>query len=228
VTHRQDVRAGTHPGCWTGSSSASPSSTASGEVQARTALGRKNRAVQVAGSGPWIGGFGPSWQRGAPPRHLLAGGLLQGRHQAPRFEVAWSAARTGEVGRLRPQLRRRGLLRFGQAWTAGPQRRIPASGQKRRIRASKGVLEPEFEVVRGGIEPPTPRHSGTQFDANWPNCGELSELTVAEAVVGWTDLDGGPVRRGTPRAGFPIWEPTVGGCRLVMRKLLMVGVGPSQ
>ena len=43
-------------------------------------------------------------------------------------------------------------------------------------------------VVRGGIEPPTPRFSGVQYDANWANCGELSELTVAEAMVGWTDL----------------------------------------
>ena len=45
-------------------------------------------------------------------------------------------------------------------------------------------------VVRGRIELPTPRFSGTRHDANWPNCGELSESAVAEAIVGWTDLDG--------------------------------------
>ena len=44
-------------------------------------------------------------------------------------------------------------------------------------------------VVRGGIEPPTPRFSGAQYDENWPTCGELSELTVAESIVGWTDLE---------------------------------------
>jgi hypothetical protein len=42
-------------------------------------------------------------------------------------------------------------------------------------------------VVRGGIEPPTPRSSGARFDANWANYGELSEIAVAEAMVGWTD-----------------------------------------
>ena len=46
-------------------------------------------------------------------------------------------------------------------------------------------------VVRGGIEPPTPRSSGTQFDANWPDCGGLRGLAVAEAIVGWTDSDSG-------------------------------------
>jgi hypothetical protein len=46
-------------------------------------------------------------------------------------------------------------------------------------------------VVRGRIELPTPRFSGAPYDANWPKYGEMSELTVAEAIVGWTDLDGG-------------------------------------
>ena len=59
-------------------------------------------------------------------------------------------------------------------------------------------------VVRGGIEPPTPRFSGTEHRANWVNCGELSELAVAEAVVGWTDLDRDAalaVSRGPPAGG---------------------------
>ena len=45
-------------------------------------------------------------------------------------------------------------------------------------------------VVRGGVEPPTPRFSGARYDANRAKYGELSELTVAEAMVGWMDLDG--------------------------------------
>ena len=53
------------------------------------------------------------------------------------------------------------------------------------------------------------------------------DLTMRAPEI-WTGLDGDPLRRGTPQAGFPIWEPTVGGCRLVMLKLLMVGVGPLQ
>ena len=50
-------------------------------------------------------------------------------------------------------------------------------------------------VVRGGIEPPTPRFSGTQFDANWAKYGELREMAVAEAIVGWMDLDGASGQR---------------------------------
>ena len=65
-------------------------------------------------------------------------------------------------------------------------------------------------VVRGGIEPPTPRFSGARYGANWPNCGELSELTVAESIVGWTDLDrgaGAVASRATPAGGIRL-----GGC----------------
>jgi len=63
-----------------------------------------------------------------------------------------------------------------------------------------GTAQFSREVVRGGIEPPTPRFSGTQFDANWAKYGELREMAVAEAIVGWTDLDGNPVRAVAARA----------------------------
>ena len=59
-------------------------------------------------------------------------------------------------------------------------------------------------VVRCGIEPPTPRSSGTRYDANWPDCGERREVAVAEAIVGWTDLDRGAPESaslGTPTGG---------------------------
>jgi len=45
-------------------------------------------------------------------------------------------------------------------------------------------------VVRGGVEPPTPRFSGPRDGANWAKYGELSEVAIAGSVDGWTDLDG--------------------------------------
>jgi hypothetical protein len=49
-------------------------------------------------------------------------------------------------------------------------------------------------VVRGGIEPPTPRYSGTRSGANRAKLGELSQLAVAESTIGWTVVDGGRLR----------------------------------
>ena len=51
-------------------------------------------------------------------------------------------------------------------------------------------------VVRGGVEPPTPRSSGTRYDANRANYGELSRLAVAENIVGWMVSGGGSASGG--------------------------------
>ena len=72
--------------------------------------------------------------------------------------------------------------------------------------------------VLGGVEPPTPRSSGAQNDANWPNCGELSQSAVAESIVGWTDLDSGApdsASLGTPTRGvrWGRWQRTAGPSR---------------
>jgi hypothetical protein len=69
-------------------------------------------------------------------------------------------------------------------------------------------------VVRGRIELPTPQFSGTRDDANRAKYGEPSEIAVAESIVGWTDLDGGPVRTGAPRVASRVWETAVGGGRV--------------
>jgi hypothetical protein len=108
-----------------------------------------------------------------------------------RFEVACSSARAcaSQVSATRTL-----PTRTPEIWTdldSGPSEADPRLESDNAKRAPSGVWEPEFEVVRGGVEPPTPRFSGARYDANWPNCGELSELPVAESIVGWTDLDGG-------------------------------------
>ena len=82
--------------------------------------------------------------------------------------------------------------KLAQIWMESLERAINESDPKCRIQALRPCYEPESElVVRGGIEPPTPRFSGTRNDANRAKYGELSELAVAEVIVGWMDLDGG-------------------------------------
>jgi hypothetical protein len=83
-------------------------------------------------------------------------------------------------------------------------------------------------VVRGRIELPTPRFSGTRNGANRAKYGEPREIAVAESIVGWTDLDGGPVRTGAPRAASRVWESAVGDCRLATYMMLTVGGGQLQ
>jgi hypothetical protein len=68
-------------------------------------------------------------------------------------------------------------------------------------------------VVRGRIELPTPRFSGTRDDANRAKYGEPREIAVAESIVGWTDLDGGVGRWGwggrSRDLGFPLYRGVI-------------------
>jgi hypothetical protein len=83
----------------------------------------------------------------------------------------------------------------------GPRR----SSRRRRCGAGRGTTPSVIPSSRR----PWPAHDCARDDANRAKYGELRESAVAESIVGWTDLDGGPVRTGAPRVASRVWETAV-------------------
>jgi len=93
-------------------------------------------------------------QQGRPPEDMAR------RPRRAHGSDRWSRTRHRGVGRA-PGRR---WHRFGRR---ALERAVNENDLKCRIRTQKPCYEPKLVlVVRGGIEPPTPRFSGTQFDAN--------------------------------------------------------------
>ena len=115
--------------------------------------------VRRAAASPSAGTNGASLARGAVDDTAIRSCVLGGVE--PRF--------SGVCGRQRVA----GATGFGRIWTAAPRRQILGVSPICRIRAPRGVWEPGFEVVRGGVEPPTPRFSGARNGSNLAIPGDL-------------------------------------------------------
>jgi len=145
-----------------------------------------------------VGGVRASTERAKGSDHTHRAAAFSWRMAAASTPVATVA---GDVALCRSVQICGARIWHDWAWALGNQPQ-----PDRQVGLAEPSGRPVGGVVRGGIEPPTPRSSGARFGTNWPDCAELSESTVAEAVVGWTDLDGGAVGPGAARATLG-WHP---------------------